>query len=186
MNEPNYLHLTTLTAPKTSLNAQGGIVYALLKNEAASEIFFTLLQNQGGSGCFGREVIPFAHIEACLHGMDLTQPIPAKRFRTAFRQSKSVNNGGFLVACLRHQSLLKPAPDASHQHVIGEDWAAWKARMLEMQSDEIFIVPEADKPAKAEPGGGQAGDKKEKRSSAKGRKAAAPVSTEDGGNDHPA
>jgi hypothetical protein len=77
---PIYLHLSTQTAPKTSLNAQGGIVYALLKDEASTEIFFTLLENQGGSGYFGREIIPFANITACLTDADLKQTIPAKRF----------------------------------------------------------------------------------------------------------
>ncbi|MCB4360707.1 hypothetical protein [Quatrionicoccus australiensis] len=94
-----YLHLSTQTAPKTSLNAQGGIVYALLKDEASTEIFFTFLENQGGSGYFGREIIPFANITACLTGADLKQTIPAKRFLKAFSVSRSVNNGGFLCAC---------------------------------------------------------------------------------------
>jgi hypothetical protein len=44
-NTPIYLHLSTQTAPKTSQNAQGGIVYALLKDEASTEIYFNLLEN---------------------------------------------------------------------------------------------------------------------------------------------
>ena len=186
-NSPIYLHLSTQTAPKTSLNAQGGIAYALLKDEASTEVFFTLLENQGGSGYFGREIIPFANIAACLTDADLKRTIPAKRFLQAFSASKSVNNGGFLTACLRHQGLLKPAPESPQQHVIGDDWAAWKAAMLKTPSDKVFIVAEADKPVKAAPASSQAGDKKEKKPGGKGKKeAAAPASTEDHSHDHPA
>lgn len=186
-NTPIYLHLSTQTAPKTSLNAQGGIVYALLKDEDSTEIFFTLLENQGGSGYFGREIIPFANITACLTDADLKQTIPAKRFLKAFSASKSVNNGGFLTACLRHQGLLKPAPESTQQHVIGDDWEAWKATMLRTPSDEVFIGPEADKPAKAAPASSKAADKKEKKAGGKSKKeVAAPASTEDHSNDHPA
>jgi hypothetical protein len=184
---PIYLHLSTQTAPKTSLNAQGGIVYALLKDEASTEIFFTLLENQGGSGYFGREIIPFANIAACLTEADLKQTIPAKRFKAAFQKSKSANDSGFLVACLRHQGLLKPAPESFQQHVIGDDWEAWKAAMLKTPSDEVFIGAEEEKPAKAAPASSKSSDKKEKKAGGKGKKAAAaPASTEDHGNDHPA
>lgn len=183
---PIYLHLATLTAPKTSLNAQGGIVYAILKDEASTEVFLTLLENQGGSGYFGREIIPFANIEACLNGADLKQTIPAKRFLKAFTVSRSVNNGGFLCACLRHQGLLKPAPESPQQHVIGDDWAAWKAKMLETQSDKVFISPDTEKPAKPEPPSTKASDKKEKKSGKGKKEVAAPASTEGDGNADPA
>lgn len=184
---PVYLHLATLTAPKTSLNAQGGIVYALLKDEAATEVFFTLLENQGGSGYFGREIISFAHIAACLSGADLTQPLPAKRFLKAFCASKSVNNCGFLCACLRHQGLLKPAPDASHQHVIGEDWDGWKAQMLATTSAEVFCVAQADDAAKGASAQGQADAKPQKKGGGKDKKgAAASANTEGEGHDRSA
>ena len=184
---PVYLHLATLTAPKTSLNAHGGIVYALLKDEAATEVFFTLLENQGGSGYFGREIIPFDRIAACLTGADLTQPLAAKRFLKAFCASKSVNNGGFLCACLRHQGLLKPAPDASHQHVIGEDWDAWKARMLATTSAEVFSVAQADDATKGTPPQSGADATPPKKPGGKDKKgAAASVSTEGKGHARPA
>lgn len=167
MNEmPTYLHLQTQTAPKTSLNAKGGITYAILKDSASTEVFITLLANEGGSGYFGREVIPFANIKACLDGVQPLQPIPAKRFRSAFLASKSVNSGGFLVAALRHQSLLKPAPDASHQHIIGDDWDDWKVRMLAMESVEVFGTPVADQatsPVTPEPIAEPAEPKKSKK-----------------------
>lgn len=184
---PIYLHLSTQTAPKTSLNAQGGIVYALLKDEASTEVFFILLENQGGSGYFGREIIPFANIAACLTDADLKQIIPAKRFLKAFSASKSVNNGGFLTACLRHQGLLKPAPESPQQHVIGDDWEAWKATMLKTTSDEVFIGPDTDKPVKEVSASSKASDKKDKKPGGKGKKdVAAPACTEDQGHDHPA
>lgn len=183
---PIYLHLSTQTAPKTSLNAQGGIIYALLKDEASTEIFFTLLENQGGSGYFGREIIPFANIAACLTEADLKQTIPAKRFLRAFSASKSVNNGGFLTASLRHQGLLKPAPESPQQHVIGDDWEAWKAAMLKTPSDEVFISTGAEQPAKPEEASSKASDKKEKKSGKGKKEVATPACTEGDGNVDPA
>jgi len=185
-NTPIYLHLATLTAPKTSLNAQGGIVYVVLKDEASTEVFLTLLENQGGSGYFGREIIPFSNIEACLNGADLKQTIPAKRFLKAFSASRSVNNGGFLCACLRHQGLLKPAPESPQQHVIGDDWAVWKAKMLETQSGEVYISPDAEKPAKPEPAKSKASEKNEKKAGKGKNEVTAPASAEGDGNAHPA
>ena len=102
-------------------------------------------------------------------------------------QARRLEDWGFLVACLRHQGLLKPAPDAHHQHVLGEDHEAWKAKMLETQSDEVFIIAEADKPAKVAPTSSKTSDTKNKKPGGKGKKeAAVPVSTEGDGNDHPA
>ena len=188
---PTYLHLFTLTAPKTSLNARGGITYAVLKDADSTEVYFTLLANSGGSGCFGREIVPLARIQACLEGLDPLQTIPAQRFRAAFLASKSVNNGGFLVACLRHQALLKPAPDSPHQHVLGEDWGAWKERLLEMASTDVFSPPGAEPaPAPGPPPPSPEGtDPPVGRKKAKAARKAAPAveaGLEGGGDDHPA
>lgn len=150
-NTTTYLQIVTATAPKTSMNATGALVYALLKDEASTEIYFTLLDNQGGSGCFGREIIPFARITACLEGVDLTQPIAAKRFLKAFASSRSVNNGGFLAACLRHQGLLHPAPQAAHQHVMGDNWEEWKAKMLAEPADQQFAQAATATPTPIKP-----------------------------------
>ena len=189
---PTYLHLFTLTAPKTSLNARGGITYAVLKDVDSTEVYLTLLANSGGSGCFGREIIPFARIQACLEGLDPLQTIPAQRFRSAFAASKSVNNGGFLAACLRHQSLLKAAPDASHQHVLGEDWGAWKDRMLEMASTEVFSPPGAEPapapsppPLSPEVTNPPVGRKKAKKSAVRTSSPAADPAQGGDGDDHP-
>jgi hypothetical protein len=191
MNETaTYFHLQTLTAPKTSLNAKGGITYAILKDSASTEVYFTLLANEGGSGYFGREIIPFANIQACLDGVQPLQPIPAKRFRNAFSTSKSVNNGGFLVAALRHQSLLKPAPDVSHQHVIGDDWDDWKTRMLAMESAEVFGAPVTEQPVPSATPESIAEPAERKKSKKAGKRdkttAAENANTEGGDDDQPA
>jgi len=52
-NTPIYLHLATLTAPKTSLNAQGGIVYAVLKDG----LFLEATLRKGEFGCV--RIFPF-------------------------------------------------------------------------------------------------------------------------------
>ncbi|MFZ4535928.1 hypothetical protein [Propionivibrio sp.] len=137
-----YLRIKTLTAPKTSLNAQGGITYAVLKGVDTQEVYFCLLANEGG-GYFSREAVPFNRVQRCLKDTKVDQPIPAKTFRDAF-VGRSANNAGFLVAALRHEGLLLPAPDAPHQHVMGGDWADWKASVL-ADGGEPFILPDAKK-----------------------------------------
>lgn len=139
---PQYLRIKTLTAPKTSLYAQGGIIYAVLKNVEATDAFFCLLANDGG-GYFSREVVPFSRVQGCLKGVKTDQPIPAKTFKDAF-VGRSVNNAGFLVAALRREGLLLPAPDASHQHVMGSNWDDWKKGMLK-ETGEAFTLPDAKK-----------------------------------------
>lgn len=137
-----FLRIKTDTAPKTSLNAQGGVTYALLKDADSTEVYFCLLANEGG-GYFSREAVPFAAIEACLSGVNTERTIPAKVFRRAF-VGRSVNNAGFLVHALRHERLLLPSPDAAHQHILGPDWSEWKSTVL-VQAGEPFELPDAKK-----------------------------------------
>lgn len=140
--ETQFLRIKTDTAPKTSLNAQGGVTYALLKDDDSTEVYFCLLANDGG-GYFSREAVPFAAIEACLSGVNTERTIPAKVFRRAF-VGRSVNNAGFLVHALRHEQLLLPSPDAAHQHILGPDWPTWKSAVL-AQAGEPFELPDAKK-----------------------------------------
>lgn len=120
--------LKTDTAPKTGLNAVGGITYAVLRDEAGDDLYLYLLANASG-GYFNREPVRLDDIQACLTGLDPTRPIPAKAFTRAFK-GKSANNSGFLCAVLRHEGLLAPWPEATHQHQRGDaDWDAWAASM---------------------------------------------------------
>ena len=140
--DTQFLRVKTDTAPKTSLNAQGGVTYALLKDAASKEAYFCLLSNDGG-GYFSREAVPFEAIRGCLTGVNTERPIPAKVFRSAF-VGRSVNNAGFLMHALRHEQLLQPSPDAAHLHVLGRNWEAWKSAVLNLPG-ESFELPDAKK-----------------------------------------
>lgn len=140
--ETQFLRVKIDTAPKTSLNAQGGVTYALLKDTASKEIYFCLLNNTGG-GYFSREPVAFDAIRRCLTGVNAERPIPAKVFRPAF-VGRSVNNAGFLMHALRHEQLLQPSPDAAHLHVLGKDWEGWKTAVLS-QPGEPFELPDGKK-----------------------------------------
>jgi len=142
-NDVQFLRIKTDTAPKTSLNAKGGVSYALLKDIESTEAYFCLLANEGGGGYFSREAVPFSAIQRCLTNVDAERPVPAKVFRQAF-VSRSVNNAGFLVHALRHEGLLQPAPDAAHQHVLADGWDDWTAKLL-AQPGEPFELPDAKK-----------------------------------------
>lgn len=142
-HDVQFLRIKTDTAPKTSLNAKGGVTYALLKDMESTEAYFSLLANEGGGGYFSREAVPFSAIQRCLTGVNAERQIPAKVFRSAF-VGRSVNNAGFLVHALRHEGLLQPAPDAAHQHVLADGWEDWKAEVL-AEPGEPFELPDAKK-----------------------------------------
>jgi hypothetical protein len=140
MTAPIYMLIDKHSAPKTGLHAKGNIIYALLRNIEATEVFLCILDNEGG-GYFSREATPFSKIEACLVGIAPAKTIAAKTFKAA-PQSRSANQPGFIVAALRHAGLLKPAQDASHQHVVGGGWQEWKAEQLARPA-EPFELPGA-------------------------------------------
>lgn len=141
--ERQFLRIKTDTAPKTSLNAKGGVTYALLKDVESTEAYFCLLANEGGGGYFSREAVSFSAIQRCLTGVNAERTVPAKVFRQAFI-GRSVNNAGFLVHALRREGLLQAAPDAAHQHVLADGWDDWKAKLLALSS-EPFELPDAKK-----------------------------------------
>jgi len=124
------------------MNAQGCISYGILRDEAATEVFISLLANDS-AGFFSQEPVALSAIERCLEGITPDKPIPAKLFRMAFR-SKSANNPGFLAAVLRAEGLLVAAPEATHQHHLGGDWGAWRKGVLD-QVGEPFELPEITK-----------------------------------------
>jgi hypothetical protein len=126
MSSPTtYLLVKTETARKTGRHAEGSLTYVVLRD--TEEVYLALTANDGG-GHFGREAVPFSAVERCVEGL-ADQPIPAKAFKSAF-VSRSANNPGFLVAVLRSEGLLVEAPEATHQHRLGTDWAAWRKAML--------------------------------------------------------
>ncbi len=150
------------TAPKTSLRAEGGITYAVVRDMDGDALFFTLISNTGG-GYHSKELVPVSRIEACLSGFEAGKVVPAKALRDAFT-GRSSNNAGFLAACLRHERLLSAFPDALHQHQLGEDLAQWQLNMLALEGKpyvpagvtEAIAAPEPvadpDKPKKPRKG----------------------------------
>ncbi|MEN9480331.1 MAG: hypothetical protein RLZZ298_1726 [Pseudomonadota bacterium] len=140
--DKQYLLIKTMTAPKTSLNARGTISYAVLKDTDDTDAYFCLLSNEGG-GYFSREAVPFHKIQQCLSSINSDSPVSAKLFRHAF-VGRSVNNAGFLVHALRHEQLLLPAPDASHQHLVGTNWDAWRQTILS-ETGQPFELPDTKK-----------------------------------------
>ncbi len=150
------------TAPKTSLRAEGGITYAVVRDLDSDTLFFTLSGNTGG-GYHSKELVPVSRIEACLSGFEAGKIVPAKALRDAFT-GRSSNNAGFLAACLRHEGLLSAFPDATHQHQLGDDLTQWQLNMLALEGKpyvpagvtEAIAAPEPvadpDKPKKPRKG----------------------------------
>ncbi|WP_228893771.1 hypothetical protein [Pseudoduganella aquatica] len=120
--------LKTAKASKVSKYAEGSIEYQVIADVDRTTLLIAITGNQGG-GYFSRERVPFPKIEACVSKCDVSTPFPSRALKDAF-VGRSSNNAGFIVAILRSEGLLGPAPDAETQHIITGDWAAWKKTML--------------------------------------------------------
>ncbi len=131
------------TAAKTGLRAEGGITYAVVRDLDSDTLFFTLISNTGG-GYHSKELVPASRIKTSLTGFEAGKVVPAKALRDAFT-GRSSNNAGFLAACLRHEGLLSPFPDAAHQHQLGADFTSWQFAMLALEGKPYVpaIVAEA-------------------------------------------
>ncbi|MFM9435996.1 hypothetical protein ACFDR9_003072 [Janthinobacterium sp. CG_23.3] len=132
------------TAPKLGARAEGSINYNVLADNERQLLFIAITGNKGG-GYFSKEHVDITKIEACLDTATSAKPFPSKTFKDAF-VGRSSNNAGFLVAVLRHESLLAAAPEAETQHIQSGDWAAWKKTMLAEAGRLIEIgTKDADK-----------------------------------------
>lgn len=132
------------TAPKTGMRAEGGITYAVVRDLDRDTLFFTLISNTGG-GYHSKELVPASRIETCLAGFEAGQVVPAKALRDSFT-GRSSNNAGFLAACLRHEGLLSPFPDAAHQHQLGNDFTVWQLAMLALEGKPYVPVVASEAP----------------------------------------
>ena len=140
MSDPTpYLRIRTGTAPKAGLNSTGTLSYAILKDADSAEAY-SLVTGNSSAGYYSRVTVPFARIEAALAHLTEDQAFPAKTLKPAFPSGKSANDPGFLLALLRHEGLLSPAPEGAHLSVRTGDWAAWKAAVL-AEAGEPFELP---------------------------------------------
>lgn len=139
---PALLSLKLAQAAKTGKYASGRITYRVLADTERTQIFLSLVENEGG-GWFSSEMVPFARVEELLASTgDSSLPLLAKQFRQAF-VSRSANNAGFLVAVLRAEGLLGPAPETANQQIRTGDWDAWKAGMLSEAGEPYQPRPKA-------------------------------------------
>lgn len=144
MSEPtHFLCVRTGTASKAGRHSTGSLSYAILRDAGASEAYFIVTGNTSG-GYYSREAVPFSRIEQCLAELPAESPIPARALRPAFR-GKSANDGGFLLALLRHEGLLAPSPEAPTVNVRQGDWAAWRQAVLDAPG-EPFEIPTKPSP----------------------------------------
>jgi hypothetical protein len=140
----SYLSLKLGKAAKAGARSQGTIHYRLLTDTEHRQLYITLVANDS-SGCFSREIVPFARIDECLNGIDVNKPITSKLFQSCFI-SRSQNNAGFLAAVLREEHLLKAVPESAHQHALAPDWPSWKTAMLALADQAEPYRPEPPKP----------------------------------------
>lgn len=139
MTDPiRYQCIRTGEARKAGQHSTGTLAYAVLKDAAATEAFLIVTGNST-AGYFSREAVPLARIQECLASLPPEASISAKALRPAFR-GKSANDGGFLLALLRHEGLITPSPDASNLNVRNGDWDAWRQAVLAAPG-EPFEIP---------------------------------------------
>jgi hypothetical protein len=111
------------TIPKLSERATGRITYQVGLG-ASGALYLAVKANEGG-GYFSPEWVPLARVRACLADhLDTEEAFATPLLRSAY-VNRSVNNGGFLAAILRHEGLIGPA-EKPHLHRCTGDWDAWE------------------------------------------------------------
>jgi hypothetical protein len=121
--------LKTSTAQK--LRGNGLIHYRLIIHN--KKLYLVLQKNDDG-GHFSNEVVSYERISECVEGLE--EPVVSRVFRSAF-DSKSTNNAGFLLAVLRHESLLKTGDDG--KHYIQPHWDKWEKTTLALKPEEVDL-----------------------------------------------
>lgn len=140
MSDPiTYLCIRTSTARKAGLHSTGTLDYAILKDAESAEVFLAVTGNSS-SGYYSRVAVPLTSIEGCLSHLQEGGAIPAKTLKPAFPRGKSVNDAGFLLAVLRAEGLLSPAPEGAHLSIRSGDWSAWRNAVL-AETGEPFELP---------------------------------------------
>lgn len=118
-------------APKTGLYSGGAVRYQLLTDNFHSDLFIAITGNDGGSGYFSREAVPFQKLMDCIASHPMDQPLPSKIFAPAY-EGRSANNPGFCCAILRHLKLLTAYQDKPFKHLLTGDWGLWRdVKLLE-------------------------------------------------------
>jgi hypothetical protein len=111
------------TIRKLSERSSGRITYRIGIGEAGA-VYLAVTDNEGG-GYFSPEWVPLARVRACLADhLDSGEAFATPMLRGAYR-NRSVNNGGFLAAILRHEGLLGPA-ERPQLHRCTGDWEVWE------------------------------------------------------------
>lgn len=129
---PQYLKLKSAEAQKLGRNG-GSITYLILADADRQQLYVSIVANDSG-GFFSTEIAPFEKIEASLPA-DRTQPFAAKALIPVF-VSRSSNQPSFAAALIRAEGLTAAVDGKPHLHqCVGDDWEAWKARMLALPGE---------------------------------------------------
>jgi redox-regulated HSP33 family molecular chaperone len=132
------------TIPKLSERATGTLTYRVGVSESGT-VYVAITANQGG-GYFSPEWVSLSRIRECLAGyLDTDEVFPTKVLRGAYR-NRSVNNGGFLAALLRHEHLLI-AGDQPHLHRCAPDWDRWEEAQRQHPAEGERLEEAAPAPA---------------------------------------
>ena len=111
------------TIPKLSERAIGRMTYQVGIGDSQT-VYLAVTGNEGG-GYFSREWVALPRIRSTLADQfEAGEPFSTPVLRGAYT-NRSVNNGGFLAAMLRHEGLLKAA-EPPHLHLGTDGWEAWE------------------------------------------------------------
>ena len=134
------------TIPKLSERATGRITYQVGLGESGA-LYLAVKANEGG-GYFSPEWVALARVRACLADyLGTVESFATPLLRSAY-VNRSVNNGGFLAAILRHEGLIGPA-EKPHLHRCTGDWDAWEGGQKARPAPERLtqaVEPETPEP----------------------------------------
>ncbi|WP_157726480.1 hypothetical protein [Imhoffiella purpurea] len=134
---PSMTPFREASIPKLSERASGLLTYRVAV-DGEGALHLSVVANQGGA-YFSTEWVPFQRVRECLGDLMASgASFPTARLLDAYH-GRSVNNGGFLAAILRHEGLLQ-AGDPPTRHRVSGDWDAWETAQHELAASGVPLA----------------------------------------------
>jgi len=118
----------TATAPKLSPRGEGGIDYQV--GRVGNDVHIRIEKNHGGGSC-SKEWVPAEKIRSAITpAMRRGEPFKSDALASAF-VGRSQCNSGFIVSCLKYETIFSESRDRRGMHCLTGDLDAWERAMRE-------------------------------------------------------
>ena len=116
--------LQTAKALKLTPGSTSTVGYELGRHPESQALLIRLTGSDSGGLC-SKEWFELSTVMTLLDQQSPDKPFSSALFKTIWNNKGSSNNAAFLAAALRHQGLIKAAPEVRFAHLITGTHATW-------------------------------------------------------------